>query len=60
VTLTWPAVMGRKYQVQYTENLTGAWTNLTGQVTATGPVLTQTDTLIRDRSQRHYRVLLWP
>lgn len=60
ITLTWPAVAGRTYQVQYTDDLAGAWTNLTGPVTATSLILTQTDTLNRSQPQRHYRVLLWP
>jgi len=60
VTLTWPAVVGRTYQVQYTGNVGGAWTNLAGLVTAAGPVLTQTDTFNRTQPARQYRVLLCP
>jgi sugar lactone lactonase YvrE len=60
ITLTWVAIVGRQYQVQYTDNLTGAWTNLSGLVTATNYVLTQTDVLNRSLPQRHYRVLLKP
>jgi DNA-binding beta-propeller fold protein YncE len=60
VTLTWATVAGRQYQVQFTDNLAGAWTNLTGPVTATGFSLSQTDTPPPGQSQRHYRVLLQP
>lgn len=60
VTLTWATVAGRQYQVQFTSNLAGSWTNLTGRMTATGFALSQTDTPPPGQSQRHYRVLLWP
>jgi hypothetical protein len=60
VTLTWETVAGRQYQVQFTGNLAGSWTNLTGRLTATGFALSQTDTPPPGQSQRHYRVLLWP
>jgi sugar lactone lactonase YvrE len=60
VTLTWETVVGRQYQVQFTDNLTGSWTNLTELMTATGFTISQTDTPPRNQPQRHYRVLLWP
>ena len=60
VTLSWPAAVGRTYQVQYTGNLGGAWTNLAGPVTAASATLTQTDTFSRGQVERHYRVVLWP
>jgi len=60
LTLTWTTVIGQQYQVQYTGNLAGAWTNLGPALTATYHTLTQTDVLNLSQPQRHYRVVLWP
>jgi len=60
VTLTWTAVIGQQYQVQYTGNLAGPWTNLSLVLTATTHTLTQTDVFNPAQPQRHYRVVLWP
>lgn len=60
ITLTWPAVVGQKYQVQYTTSLTGTWTNLSAVLTATAHTLSQTDLLNPAQPQRHYRVVLRP
>jgi len=60
LTLTWTAVVGQQYQVQYTGNLAGAWTNLSLVLTATTHTLSQTDVLNPAQPQRHYRVVLWP
>ena len=60
LTLTWTAVVGQQYQVQYTGNLTGSWTNLSPVLTATTHTLTQTDVFNPAQPQRHYRVVLWP
>ena len=60
ITLTWTAVVGQRYQVQYTGNLAGAWTNLSLVLTATTHTLSQTDVLNPASPQRHYRVVLWP
>lgn len=60
VTLTWTAVVGQHYQVQYTSNLAGSWANLSPVLTANTHTLTQTDVLNPAQPQRHYRVVLWP
>jgi sugar lactone lactonase YvrE len=60
LTLTWTAVVGQQYQVQYTGNLAGTWTNLSPILTATSHTLTQTDILSPTQPQKHYRVVLWP
>lgn len=43
VTLTWPATVGRIYQVEYSTNLLYWYTSPTGEVTATNSVATWTD-----------------
>ena len=60
ITLTWTAVIGQHYQVQYTGNLAGAWTNLGPVLSATAHILGQTDVLSPAQPQRHYRVVLGP
>jgi hypothetical protein len=56
-TLTWSAVSGRTYWLQYTTNLTPAnWTDLPPAVVATGPTATATDT--NAASRRFYRIRL--
>jgi len=53
--LTWSAVPGRSYWLQYTTNLTtGNWTDLPPAVLATGPTATATDT--NAASRRFYRI----
>ncbi|MGH8021989.1 MAG: glucoamylase family protein, partial [Limisphaerales bacterium] len=44
VTLTWPATVGRTYQVEYSTNLLYWYTAPTGEVTATNAVASWTDT----------------
>lgn len=58
VTLTWDAVIGRTYQVQYSTNLVTGWMNLNTPLTAGSNSLSATDSASGGR--RHYRVLLWP
>jgi hypothetical protein len=53
VTLTWPATVGRTYQVEYSTNLF-AWFTSPTQVTATNSTASWTDTL--GLSQRFYQV----
>ena len=56
-TLTWSAVPGQTYWLQYTTNLTPAnWTDVPPAVVATGPNASATDT--NAASQRFYRVRL--
>ncbi len=60
VTLTWTALPGLAYQVQYTTNLAGnLWNNLGGAVTATNTTLTLSD-IQPPGQQRLYRVVLSP
>ncbi|MDW8309490.1 MAG: hypothetical protein RMK20_08970, partial [Verrucomicrobiales bacterium] len=55
--LTWSAIPGVTYRVQYKNNLEDAvWTNLPPDVTATGPTASQTDPL--GPTQRFYRVVV--
>jgi hypothetical protein len=57
VSLSWSAVPGVLYQVQYTDDLTAAsWNNLGSTVAATGNTLTATDTT-PSSPQRFYRVV---
>ena len=60
VFLTWSAIAGQGYSLQYTTDLTTAsWTDLTPSVTATGPVATNSDWL-DTTSARFYRVKVLP
>jgi hypothetical protein len=59
-TLSWNALMGRAYQVQFKSDLTQSnWTNLGGRVTATDTTMTAVDANLTD-PQRFYRVQLLP
>jgi sugar lactone lactonase YvrE len=60
VTLSWAAVVGKQYQVQFKDDLTAAWSNLGSPVTATNLNLSATDTAAAGSPQRIYRVLLAP
>ena len=53
--LTWDAVIGKTYQVQFKDDLTATWTNLDPPVQATGLTLTVTDQSAT--ASRYYRVL---
>jgi hypothetical protein len=58
ISLTWSAVPGVAYQVQYTDDLTAAaWTNLNSAVTATSGTLSTSDS-VTSSPQRFYRVVL--
>jgi uncharacterized repeat protein (TIGR03803 family) len=60
VNLTWAAVEGKKYQVQYRADLiTGGWSNLGAIVTAVSSSAAASDP-IGSNAQRFYRVLLLP
>ena len=57
LTLTWDAILGLTYRVEYASDLTAhAWTQLGGNLTATGPTLSVTDTPEAALHQRFYRV----
>jgi sugar lactone lactonase YvrE len=58
VTISWDAVVGKNYQVQFQDDLRAAWTNLGASVTATNLNLSTTDNA--SSPQRIYRVLVTP
>jgi outer membrane protein assembly factor BamB len=61
VTITWRAQPGSKYRVQTKPSLTGeAWSNLPGDVTATGETATKDDSPGNGVPQNFYRVMLLP
>jgi hypothetical protein len=62
VTLTWPAVPGRRYGVQARDTIAGGWAiPLTlGCVTTNGPVAAFSDTVTAGTAQRFYRVVREP
>jgi hypothetical protein len=58
VTITWTAIAGKSYRVQYKDNLDDAsWTDLAPDVAASGSIASTTDTTV---SQRFYRVAVLP
>jgi hypothetical protein len=57
VTISWSAIPGSVYRVQSAVTLTGPWTDLPGDVTASGPTATKVDVLAVS-GQRFYRILL--
>jgi hypothetical protein len=60
VELTWSAVIGRTYRVQYKADLTDPdWTDLSPDVSASGNTASLTD-ISAAGSQRFYRVELLP
>ena len=54
-TLTWPSVLGEKYQIQVSSNLV-TWTNLGSPVVASGPTMTFTDPAPMSGT-RYYRLV---
>jgi uncharacterized delta-60 repeat protein len=61
VALTWSAIPHRTYRVQYRENLSAkTWTDLPGDVLATGATAGKTDTTRAGAVQRFYQVVLLP
>lgn len=59
VTLFWTSIRGKTYRLQYTPDLKGNnWIDLPGDVTASGPKATKTDT--RTSANRFYRVEVLP
>jgi autotransporter-associated beta strand protein len=57
-TITWTAIAGQTYRVQYKDNLDDvSWTDLTPDVTASGSPASATETAV---SQRFYRVAVLP
>ena len=61
VTITWDAVSGKRYRLQYEDDLTNPqWFDLPGDVTATGSAAFKLDDSITGLRQRFYRVILLP
>ncbi len=60
LTISWDAVIGKIYQVQYGNNLSAAWTNLGSTVMATNLTLNASDNATGASPQRVYRVLVTP
>jgi hypothetical protein len=59
IGLNWTAEPGRTYRVQFKTNLDASqWTDLPGDVTASGTTASRTDAVVG--AQRFYRVLLVP
>jgi hypothetical protein len=59
VTLSWTAVPGRSYRVQYKPDLSAAnWIDLPGDILASGNTASKTDA--RTQANRFYRVALLP
>jgi hypothetical protein len=57
VTISWTSVAGRIYHVAYKNSLSDAtWTDLSGNVTATGTTTSWTDTTANKSTQRYYAV----
>ncbi len=57
--ITWTALSNGTYRVQYKSDLNAtSWTNLVGDVTATGSTASKTD--IRTTTNRFYRLQVLP
>jgi hypothetical protein len=57
----WSAVPGRRYQVQFKDNVDAAqWTNVSGPVNALSSTASQVDSTAGGVGQRFYRVILQP
>jgi len=60
-TLTWSAVAGQAYQLQYSTNLAQAsWNSFSKPIVAPGGTMTKTDYDAAGSPQRFYRVVLFP
>jgi len=60
VAITWSAIAGRTYRVQFKSDLGESdWNDLAGDVTSNGSTASKTDTTISG-PQRSYRVVLLP
>ncbi len=58
--ISWAAVSGNTYQVQFQDSPAGSWQNLGGVVTVSGTSASLTDDSVPQAPQRFYRVLLAP
>lgn len=60
-TIEWSAVSGRTYRLQFKSPLESpGWSNVPGDVTATGPVASKLDASASGLATRFYRVMLVP
>jgi len=59
-TISWEAVVGKTYQVQFKTDLAAPWMNLGSALTAEDFSLSATDTTTAGSQQRVYRVLVLP
>ncbi|HXE42859.1 MAG TPA: NHL repeat-containing protein [Candidatus Baltobacteraceae bacterium] len=53
--LSWEAIIGRKYQVQFKSTMNSTWSNLGAPITATNSTVSQTDNVA---PQKFYRVTI--
>lgn len=58
--IEWSSMTGKTYRLQYNSALTGPWTDLPGDVTATGATASKQDNTLTGMTQRFYRVRLVP
>ena len=59
LTISWGAVEGRTYRVQFKDDLTDSvWADLEGDVIGGGPVASKVDPSPSARPERYYRILL--
>jgi hypothetical protein len=58
-TLTWKAIEGQSYQLQYKSAWNATWVNLGNILTTSNDCVTASD-VISSEPQRFYRVLLLP
>lgn len=57
VTVQWPAVVGLRYQLQFTTDITApAWTDLGSEGTATASTMSYVDSSVSAQPRRFYRV----
>jgi hypothetical protein len=57
VLITWSSISNRDYRLQYRTNFSDIWTDVPGDVMASGPTTSKSD-VIGLRTQRFYRVML--
>ena len=60
MTLTWPSVSGKSYQIQTNAVLGGNWSTLTTVPAAASPATTTTYTVTKSSTKMFYRVALTP
>lgn len=58
VTVVWSATAGRTYRVQFKDTVDAPWTDLPGDVTASGDTASKPDTTAGASLARFYRALL--